>query len=62
MYAWQDGGLVWQEPEAENAHIEITVLDGSDKRFVPGLTVAVTRSFRRDSCRGPMSSRCCGTR
>ncbi|HPE11639.1 MAG: iron transporter [Actinobacteria bacterium] len=42
MYAWQDGGLVWQEPEAENAHIEITVLDGSDKRFVPGLTVAVT--------------------
>ncbi len=42
MYAWQDGGLVWQEPEAENAHIEITVLDGSDKRFVPCLRVTVT--------------------
>jgi hypothetical protein len=42
MYAWVDGELQWQEPDGQNAHIEITVMDGADHRFVPGLTVSVT--------------------
>ena len=37
MYMWEDGGLVWQEPEDENLHVEIAVLDGADERFVPCL-------------------------
>ncbi|HEX8157312.1 MAG TPA: iron transporter [Solirubrobacteraceae bacterium] len=39
MYEWEDGELVWHEPEDENLHVEIAVCDGSDGRFVPGLTV-----------------------
>ncbi|MEZ4867815.1 MAG: iron transporter [Caldilineaceae bacterium] len=42
LYHRQDGRLVWQEPQDENAHIEIVVADGSDQRFVPGLTVYAT--------------------
>ncbi|MDX6707432.1 MAG: hypothetical protein QOI48_3278 [Solirubrobacteraceae bacterium] len=39
MYEWEDGELVWHEPEGENLHVEIAVCDASDGRFVPGLTV-----------------------
>jgi hypothetical protein len=40
---WLEGGeLVWNEPEEENTHIEITVRDASDGRFIPGLDVEVT--------------------
>jgi hypothetical protein len=42
MYHLMDGGLVWHEPQHENAHIEIAVQDGADMRFIPGLTVHVT--------------------
>jgi hypothetical protein len=42
MYAWSDGELVWQEPSAENLHVEIAVRDGADGRFVPGLCVTAT--------------------
>ncbi|HEX6235628.1 MAG TPA: iron transporter [Acidimicrobiales bacterium] len=36
-----DGGLVWYEPEEANAHVEVTVADRADGRFVPGLEVTV---------------------
>lgn len=39
MYEWEDGELVWREPEDENLHVEIAVCDASDGRFVPALTV-----------------------
>ena len=42
MYHLHDGQLMWQDPEEENAHIEIVVRDGADGRFVPGLSVTVT--------------------
>ncbi len=42
MYAWSDGELVWREPDSENAHIEVTVRDAADGRFVPGVRVFVT--------------------
>ena len=42
MYTVQDGRLVWQEPQAENAHVEVVVCDRADGRFIPGLTVYAT--------------------
>jgi uncharacterized protein involved in high-affinity Fe2+ transport len=41
MYAREDGELVWQEPDG-NIHLEISVRDGGDDRFVPGLNVFLT--------------------
>jgi len=42
MYAWSDGELSWQGPGETNAHVEVSVQDGSDGRFVPCLDVTVT--------------------
>jgi uncharacterized protein involved in high-affinity Fe2+ transport len=41
MYMMHDGQLEWMEPDG-NAHIEVSVRDAADNRFVPGLTVHVT--------------------
>lgn len=42
MYVAADGGLEWQEPDGENAHIEVAVRDAADGRLIPGLKVEVT--------------------
>ena len=42
MYRMQAGELEWYEPQQENAHIEISVRDAEDGRFIPGLTVRLT--------------------
>lgn len=42
MYHLVDGKLEWHEPEDENAHIEVSVRDGADGRFVPGLRITCT--------------------
>lgn len=42
MYAWAEGSLVWRDPETENLHLEVSVRDRSDGRFVPGLDVSAT--------------------
>lgn len=42
MYRVRDGQLEWQEPRHEHAHINIVVRDGTDGRFLPGLTVYAT--------------------
>ncbi len=42
MYLMQDGELVWHQPEDENVHVEVSVRDRADGRFVPGLTVHAT--------------------
>ena len=42
MYDWVDGELKWREPEDENLHLEITVRDVGDGRFVPGVRVVAT--------------------
>lgn len=39
MYHVRGGELVWHNPESANAHVEITVRDAADGRFVPGLQV-----------------------
>lgn len=41
MYHRADGSLEWREPDG-NIHIEISVRDAGDDRFVPGLDVALT--------------------
>lgn len=41
MYHLKDGKLEWQEPGTANTHIEISVRDGADNRFIPGLDVTV---------------------
>jgi hypothetical protein len=43
FYHRRDSLLEWRAPEAsENAHIDVSVRDGADGRFVPGLTVFAT--------------------
>lgn len=42
MYELKDGHLQWREPGNKNAHVEISVRDGADNRFIPGLTITVT--------------------
>ena len=42
MYHPVDGKLVWREPTTETVHVEVSVRDGADNRFIPGLTVHAT--------------------
>ncbi len=42
MYEWRDGELVWHEPQDENVHLEISVRDAGDGRFVPCVRVIAT--------------------
>ena len=42
MYMWHDGELHWEDPDEENVHIEVSVRDASDGRFVPAVKVFVT--------------------
>ncbi len=42
MYALKNGELKWQGPGKKNCHIEISVRDGADDRFIPHLDVTVT--------------------
>ena len=42
MYKFSNGELKWQEPGDKNCHIEISVRDGGDNRFIPGLKVTVS--------------------
>ena len=41
LYHLQDGELKWREPDEENCHIEISVRDATDSRFIPALTVSL---------------------
>ena len=39
MYQWVDGRLGWHDPDGENLHLEVSVRDRGDGRFVPGVRV-----------------------
>lgn len=41
LYHWRDGSLEWREPGDANVHLEITVRDAADGRFVFGVGVRV---------------------
>jgi len=38
----KNGNLKWSEPTEENCHLEISVSDAGDKRFIPYLTITAT--------------------
>jgi hypothetical protein len=42
MYEWLGDGLSWREPDQSDVHIEITLRDAGDGRFVPGARISVT--------------------
>ncbi|MEZ4503943.1 MAG: iron transporter [Dehalococcoidia bacterium] len=44
MYVPDGGELTWREPEDENAHLEVSVRDAGDGRFIPALQVTLTVS------------------
>ena len=54
MYEWRDGALEWREPEGENLHLEISVRDAGDGRFVPGAGVNVTLEAPDGTELGPL--------
>jgi len=62
MYMWEGGEPVWTEPEDENLHVEIAVLDASDERFVPCLKVTGTLIDPDGNEVGTHDTRCSGTR
>jgi len=47
------GGLRWVEPEEENCHIEVSVSDAADHRFIPGLEIEVTLTAAGGETVGP---------
>ncbi|MCX2721191.1 iron transporter [Roseibium salinum] len=43
MYRLRNQELVWEEPpQDENCHFEVTVIDATDRRFIPNLDVTLT--------------------
>jgi uncharacterized protein involved in high-affinity Fe2+ transport len=42
LYLLRNGRLEWTEPKAENAHLEVSVSDAADGRFIPYLKVRAT--------------------
>jgi hypothetical protein len=46
MYHMMDGKLVWHEAGNTNCHLEVSVRDAADERFVPYLTVRATLTPR----------------
>lgn len=42
LYSFEGEDLVWQTPDQENKHFEISLRDGADDRFVYGATVFLT--------------------
>lgn len=42
MYEYVDGNATWRDPEDENVHLEVSVRDRADGRFVPAVRVTAT--------------------
>lgn len=54
MYALKgDGQLEWTEPEEENCHLEVSVSDAADNRFIPALDIEATLLRDGDAPIGP---------
>lgn len=49
------GGLVWEEPSDENCHLEISVSDAADHRFIPALDIEATLVPERGEPVGPFA-------
>jgi hypothetical protein len=53
MYEWRDGQLAWHEPVEENVHVEVSVRDAGDGRFLPNARVGATLIDERGDQFGP---------
>jgi hypothetical protein len=53
LYSLQDARLEWREPRAENAHLEVSVSDASDGRFIPYLKIQATLTAPDGRTLGP---------
>ena len=49
-----DGELEWIEPQDENCHLEISVSDAGDGRFIPYLDIAATLTPKSGKAVGPV--------
>lgn len=54
MYGWTDDGLTWRDPDCENLHLEVSVRDRADGRFVPALRVTATLTAPGGDSVGPV--------
>ena len=55
MYMPGDGGeLVWKRPTDENCHLEVSVSDAADKRFIPALEIHATLIPETGEAVGPV--------
>lgn len=50
----REGELEWVEPEGENCHLEISVSDAADRRFVPYLEITATLEGPNGETVGPV--------
>ena len=53
MYEWTGDGLEWRDPDAENVHLEVSVRDRGDGRFVPAVGVTATLAAPDGTEAGP---------
>jgi len=51
-----DGELVWEEPGENNCHLEVSVSDADDHRFIPGLDVEATLVAEDGETVGPFTA------
>ncbi len=55
MYALSgDGTLKWSKPDGKNCHLEISVSDAGDKRFIPYLDIKATLTGPDGKTIGPL--------
>jgi hypothetical protein len=49
-----EGRLVWHEPEGANCHLEVSVSDAADHRFIPALDIEATLRAPSGKTVGPV--------
>jgi hypothetical protein len=53
MYEWTGDGLAWRDPLSEDIHLEVSLRDRGDGRFVPAAGVTATLTAPDGSQAGP---------
>src|SRR3954464_497337 len=51
----KEGELEWVEPTDENCHLEISVSDAADHRFIPALDITATLIAESGEATGPFT-------
>jgi hypothetical protein len=53
MYEWTGDRVEWRDPDSENLHLEVSVRDRGDGRFVPAVGVTATLAAPDGTVVGP---------